>query len=84
MPKLTIEEIAEVRNALQIIQGNAERTGNIVCVGGVAKSSMEIITLQVSRIDKLLPKIRYEKNLCLKAATRGEKRNGRQCGMRGF
>jgi len=51
MPKLTIKQVAEIRNALQIIQGNAE-----FLVDEPYTNEPKRIIEQAKRIDKLLPK----------------------------
>lgn len=54
MPKLTIEEIAEIRDALQIISGEADEIYRKVY------HTPRILKSQVSRIDKLLPDVKFE------------------------
>ena len=54
MPKLTIEEIAEIRNALTVIQLNAD-----CLTKSFSYAPIEIIK-QVKRINRLLPKIKFE------------------------
>ena len=55
MPKLITEQIADIRNALQIIQGNAEYLKNRPYINEAQR-----IVSQVKRIDKLLPKVSFE------------------------
>lgn len=54
--KMDSEDIAEIKNALCIIQGNAE------LMRGYTKDEdrPEEIIKQVKRIDKLLPKVAFE------------------------
>ncbi len=57
--KIDSEDIAEIRNALQVIQGNAEflcRRFNYL----KEDSSPKNIIKQVIRIDKLLPQVKFE------------------------
>ena len=51
MPKLTTEEIAEIRNALTIIWWNAKPIQGYI----KQKDRLGTIVNQVKRIDKLLP-----------------------------
>ena len=55
MSKLTTEKIAEIRNALTIISLSAETTNSDNAVYKV-----ETIREQVKRIDRLLPRIKFE------------------------
>ena len=59
MSNVTIdsEKIAEVRNALQVIQLNADLIGHPQQAFHVLRSQ---ITIQVKRIDKLLPVVKFE------------------------
>ena len=61
MPELTIEEIAEIRNVLQVIQSNAQVVMYDFPLIGIC-SIMNIIEKQVKRIDKLLPVIKFERD----------------------
>ena len=54
--KLDSEVIAEIRNALQVIQGNAE----LIIMRGIIDNRPDIIIHQVKRIDKLLPQVKFE------------------------
>jgi len=56
--KIDSEVIAEVRNALQIIQGNAELIPSSEFVSR-HKMMMDIVK-QVKRIDSLLPPVKFE------------------------
>ena len=56
MPKLTTEKIAEIRNALHIINLTAE----LIKTGIPAGDKAGMITNEVKRIGKLLPVIKFE------------------------
>ena len=58
MVEIDSEVIAEVRNALQIIMGNAELIKQEDALG-IAIRPDRIIE-QVKRIDQLLPKVKFE------------------------
>lgn len=58
MVEIDPETIAEVRNALQIIQGNAELIPSSEFVSR-HKMMMDIVE-QVKRIDSLLPQVKFE------------------------
>lgn len=65
MSKITIdsENIAQVRNALQVIQGNAELIPESYIL---LKLKVREIIRNVKRIDKLLPDVKFERTPKLK------------------
>lgn len=65
--KVESKVIAEIRNALQVIQGNAEMVKRMKYLG---HTELNTIIEQVKRIDKLLPQVEYEKGRKEKKCTR--------------
>ena len=56
--KMDSEDIAEIRNALQVIQLQAEALHLDLC--GNALYKLDLLINQVKRIDKLLPVVNFE------------------------
>jgi len=54
MPKITVEKITEIRNALQVIQLNCQQVPGLPISEDRLKMTKNVIE-QVSRINKLLP-----------------------------
>ncbi len=58
--KIDSEDIAEIRNALQIIQGNAQILFRRIPYNlHLLNKPLDIIN-EVKRIDKLLPQVKFE------------------------
>jgi len=60
--KIDSEDIAEIKNALCIIQGNAELILTSFTKGGrlFLRDKLEAIIDNIKRIDNLLPKVAFE------------------------
>lgn len=56
--RMDSEDVAEIKNALQVIQGTAELMRTITTEE--KRNAMIVIVKQVKRIDKLLPQVKFE------------------------
>lgn len=57
MPKIELESIEQIRNALQVILGEAQLTRNIETLTEKGQKNLGVIEKEVGRINRLLPDI---------------------------